>query len=68
MPDSKYCWISVAKAGATGGDYLRYNWTYGKTDGQIVFEDLGMEPGNYEARAHFSRRKDVNKRISFKVE
>jgi hypothetical protein len=68
MPDSKYCWISVAKAGATGGDYLRYNWTYGKTDGQIVFEDLGMEPGTYEARAHFSRRKDINKRISFKVE
>jgi hypothetical protein len=68
MPDSKYCWISVAKAGATGGDYLRYNWTYGKTDGQIVFEDLGLEPGNYDARAHFSRKKDINKRITFKVE
>lgn len=67
MPDSKYCWISVAKSGTVGGDYVKYNWTYGKTEGEIVFEDLGLEPGDYEARAHFSRKKDINKSIKFKV-
>jgi hypothetical protein len=68
MPDSKYCWISVAKTGTTGGQYVSYKWTYGKTDGQIEFENLGLEPGNYEARAHFSRKKDINKHSYFKVE
>lgn len=67
MPDSKYCWISVAKVGAAGGDYYKYNWTYAKTEGEMVFDGLGLEPGDYEARAHFSRKKDINKSIKFKV-
>ncbi len=68
MPNSKYCWISVAKAGTMGGDYIYYDWTYGKTDGQMIFEELALEPGKYEARAHFSRSKDISKRTDFKVQ
>ena len=68
LPESKYCWISVAKAGATGKNFIRYDWTRSRTSGQMVFEGLGLEPGNYEARAHFSRSTDISKRTFFRVQ
>ena len=67
LPDSKYVWISVAKKAATGRNYEHYNWTQAKTDGSMPFADLGLEPGEYEARAHFSRSHDINLRHRFKV-
>ncbi len=68
MPESKYCWISVAKAGAPEKQFTTYNWTHSRKDGQMYFEGLNLEPGAYEVRAHFNRSNSINKRSFFKVE
>ncbi len=68
MPESKYCWISVAKAGAAEKMFTSYDWTHSRKDGQMYFEGLNLEPGTYEVRAHFNRSNNINKRSYFKVE
>jgi hypothetical protein len=68
MPESKYCWISVAKVGSTGKNYSAYDWTQGRKNGQMIFEGLSLEPGQYEVRAHFNRTHNVDKRSYFRVE
>ncbi|MBN1533409.1 MAG: FecR domain-containing protein [Spirochaetes bacterium] len=68
MPDSRTAWISVAKAGSSGNDFIHYDWTNSKTEGQMVFEGLGLQPGNYEVHAHFSRSRSIDKRFPFRVE
>ncbi len=67
MPKRDTCWISVAKSGASGRQFVHYDWTYGKPKGQMVFQDLNLKPGAYEVRAHFSRKHDINKRNTFTV-
>ncbi len=68
MPESKYAWIAVAKAGNPGNQYEHYDWTNSNKNGQMVFEGLNLEPGNYEVHAHFNRSNDISKRSFFKVE
>ncbi len=67
FPKNDTCWISVAKAGAKGSNFIYYEWTYGKPQGQMVFRDLGLEPGAYEIRGHFSRSHDVSRRTTISV-
>ena len=68
MPESRYCWISVAKSGAAENQFTSYDWTQSRKDGQMFFEGLNLAPGTYEVRAHFSRSNNINKRSFFKVE
>jgi hypothetical protein len=68
MPESRYAWIAVAKAGTDGNNFIQYNWTNSNKDGQMDFGVLNLEPGNYEVQVHFSRSRSVDKRFPFRVE
>lgn len=67
MPDYRNCWIDVSKASDGDGRYRSYNWTYSAKTGRMEFSGLGLEPGIYEVRAHFSKSNSVEKRFRFQV-
>lgn len=67
MPEYRNCWIDVSKASDGDGRYQSYQWTYSAKNGQMTFSNLGLEPGVYEVRAHFSRSSSVDKRYRFRV-
>ncbi len=66
LPDSRYVWISIDKAGSPPGRQETYNWTYGYKQGSMTFPG-GFAPGNYEVRVHFSRGHAVNLTSGFQV-
>ena len=68
MPDYRNCWIDVSRAGDGDGRYRSYNWTYSAKSGRMEFPGLGLEPGVYEVRAHFSKSNSVDKRFRFRVQ
>lgn len=67
MPDYRNCWIDLSRASDSDGRYRSYNWTYSATSGRMTFSDLGLEPGVYELRVHFSKSSAVSKRFRFQV-
>jgi hypothetical protein len=67
MPESRYVWLSLANLSSPGGSHITYNWTYGNKNGRMTFEDLKLEPGTYEIRAHFNRSNNIDKKITFTV-
>lgn len=67
MPEYRTCWIDISRATDSDGRYLTYQWTYSAKDGQMTFAGLNLQPGTYEARAHFNRRGSADKRCRFEV-
>jgi len=68
MPEYRNCWIDISRAGDGDGRYRAYNWTYSAAGGKMEFPGLGLEPGLYEVRAHFSKSNSVEKRFRFRVQ
>ncbi len=68
MPEYRNCWIDISKAGDGDGRYRSYNWTYSAAGGRMEFPGLGLEPGLYEVRVHFSKSNSVDKRFRFRVQ
>lgn len=51
MPDNRYDWIGIYPAGESDlYNYYGFLYTESASSGTVLFEDLGLEPGDYEAR------------------
>ncbi len=58
-------WISIAKAGSAESSYHTYQYTGGKRQGSLVFQNL--KDGNYEARAYFNNNYTLVTKTNFTI-
>lgn len=63
-------WVSIAYEGMPGGVYIAYKFTGGAKSGTLVFRDLTLGPGSYEARLHpswASKSYAIRRRVFFTI-
>jgi hypothetical protein len=64
LPGNILDWIALHEKSWTN-DYHSFEFTYGATEGVLVF--AGLPPGEYEARLHFNDSDDVEDIAPFRV-